>query len=878
MKDKKAIRTKRIIQIAAVCAIVTGAVLFVRSRALALFNPDDAMRYSEFSSTHTIDNSTLFIGTYLINIGAMTDDLYDKAMNSASESNQTSIYYKSELADGAWFDVTDSETLTDIMNGAESVPESELADLYVQYYVGADGTVKNVKDEDINPFDIPDPYKLSQLKELEPLWLQYTSSSEANDIDQAGYLNNKNSDNTGNKRTDVYNYQLLSTFFAMDLRDEETDGYDADLARLYEAYKSYKAAGQDEEADIIYNLMAKVDASRRAVVMDKLAVMDLNALDVLNDLANGRYYTVSGNFLDPDSASEKNDDDGEEDDDFNDISEDPDYIVELKESVQHDFEKGDEDEDEWWNPLQKDYEKDLDTASGNGSPHNADSALTDAIGDCIQNCNQSYNDYQAKALTDSDTVLGHAEYEYSVEVTEQASAGGAGGPIVMLRDVLNIKENVIKHADSEKNLLDTSLLDLAEGDYEEVLTAGEPTGYQTMLNSGAGSAAADTMLNDAMDEAEAKRSELEYLIDAYRQREEAAKALTYVNGCISWTNGLYDEVGEDDFKVKADGSIDSHIKWLTDLAEQIKKSDDSLKSKLDQLNDKKAELQGKRDAALDDNDLAGAKAYDKMIEAVDQDIAEEEKNTGKSSDDDLAKDIANDAKAKLADDPKADVSAATDALAGMGKADAAAEVAAKAGKGSGSGSGDDSGKGSKDDESDILSAIAGMFGKSIDELSADELAIVTAAVSRYGRSGNRTAVQLAAGWAELMRSKDSKYLYSQYEAKTPRYISLKTIGMCTPYRYYYDDSRKTATMTSGSKACIFKTGSDVLSRGGSAEQLKYSTVISRYPYISEDDATDLFDCHCEYVGSSSYGVCLTGAMEGKAKELLDALTGDDSGN
>ena len=66
MKEKKAIRTKRIIQIAAVCAIVTGAVLFVRSRALALFNPDDAMRYSEFSSTHTIDNSTLFIGTYLI--------------------------------------------------------------------------------------------------------------------------------------------------------------------------------------------------------------------------------------------------------------------------------------------------------------------------------------------------------------------------------------------------------------------------------------------------------------------------------------------------------------------------------------------------------------------------------------------------------------------------------------------------------------------------------------------------------------------------------------------------------------------------------------------------------------------------------------------
>ncbi len=912
MKDKRKYWIKRAAIIAAVCSILAGTVLFTKYRTLAMFDPDEAMTYEEYSSANTIENGVLFMGTYLINITAMTDELYEKAQQSASDSNQTSIYYKSELADGAWFDVTDAETLTDIMNGAEAVPESELADLYVQYYVGADGTVTDVLEGDeINPFDIPDPYNLSKLKELEPLWMIYTGSASSEDIDQADYLKNQNSKSSGTLRTDVYTYQLLSTFFAMDLTDEDTDKCDADLARLYEAYKGYKASGQDEEAQIIYDLMEKVDASRRAIVMDKLAVAENNALGVLDDLANGKYYTVSGDFLNPDTASEQADEDGEEDDDFNDTSEDPDYIVELKESVDHEFDKGDEDEDEWWNALQKDYEKDLKTPSGNGAPFKQSSSLTDAISQSSQNCDQSYSTYQSKALEDDDSVMGHAEYEYSERVIEETSADGAGGPIVLLRDLLNIKNNVIKNVDSEMNLLDTSLLDAAEGNYEEALSMGEPQGYQAMLESGAGAAAADTMLQDAMAEVDVKRTELEFLIDAYVQREEAAKALTYVNGAIDWTNGLYGEVMDDDFSAKANGSIDTHMKYLKDLADKIKASDDSLKTKLDQLNDKKAELQGKRDAALDDNDLAGAKNYDKMIEAVDQDIAAEEKNTGKSSEDDLAENILNDALSKLADDPDADVSSAKDALAGMGDSGAADKLSDRdsAAKGGGSGSGGSGGgsqgaggsgdggsgaggsgdgsdsksgsgdgsDGSKDDgksEDDILAAIQSMFGKGVEDMNADELAIVTAAVSRFGRTGNTEASELARGWAELMRSKDSKYLYNQYEANTPRYISMKTIGECSAYRYFYDDTRRLATLTKGSNAYIFKAGQDSVTRAGQQEKLKYETVIQKYPYLSEEDASDLFDCHAEYVTNSGYAVCLTGPMEGKAKELLDTLTGD----
>ncbi|MCR5774427.1 MAG: hypothetical protein K6G42_05025, partial [Lachnospiraceae bacterium] len=506
---------KRIAQLSVVAVVAVVAVIIMRRNALALFNEQTAMHYSEYSSSHTIENSVLFVGTYLININAMTDELYQKAQDSASESNQTNIYYKSELADGAWFDVTDAETLTDIMNNSTAVSESDLADLYVQYYVGADGVMVDVMDDsEVNPFDVPDPYNLSKLKELEPLWLYYTSSTSADEISQEDYLKNKNSGNTGNKRTDVYTHRLLTTFFSLDLRDEDTDKYDADLARLNEAYKSLKASGQDDEAQTLYSLMAKVDASRRAIIMDKLAVMEINLLDVLFDLANGKYYTVSGNFYD--STSENN------------LSEEPDYIVELQDALVHEFEKGDDGGDEWWGALQSDYEKDIKTVSGQGSSFNTDSSLIDAIGNSSGNCQQSYNTYHSQALVDSDSVLGHAEYEYSEQVIDQASADGAGGPLNYLMNVLNIKNGVIKDAKSEINLLDSSLLDLAEGNYEEALTLGEPKEYSNIVEKGGGASSGETVLKEQMDKVEAKRTELEFLIDAYKQRAAAADALTYV--------------------------------------------------------------------------------------------------------------------------------------------------------------------------------------------------------------------------------------------------------------------------------------------------------------------------------------------------------------
>ena len=205
---------KPFIQIGIVLAAVAVLFAAVRRNTMAFINENQVMKYSAYAANHTIENSTLFIGTYLINLSGMTDQVYEKALDSASDSNQTDMYYKSELSNGSWFNVTDAEGLTDITDSGEVVPESALADLYVQYYVGADGIITDVMTGDsLNPFDIPDPYDLSRLPELNPLWLQYTNSTDVDEISEDDYLKAKNSKESGNLRGDVYTYRLLTAFF-----------------------------------------------------------------------------------------------------------------------------------------------------------------------------------------------------------------------------------------------------------------------------------------------------------------------------------------------------------------------------------------------------------------------------------------------------------------------------------------------------------------------------------------------------------------------------------------------------------------------------------------------------------------------------------------
>jgi len=944
---------KRILAFILTAVLIAVSVpLFLNKRVLAVFNENSAVRYSQFSATHTVEDSTLFVGTYLINIEGMTDAVYEKAQSSASESNQTTIYYKSELANGQWFDVSDAEGLSDIMSTGTPVSDAEIADLFVQYYVGKDGVLHDAKtDAAQNPFNTPDPYDLKKLPELQTLWLQYANSTEADSITQDEYLKNKNSDQSGNKRTDVYNYQFLTAFFSLDLRDGDTDKYDADIDRLYACYLTLKSQGEDEEAAIIYDLMEKVDASRRMIVMRKLSGDDPNCLGTLYNMLNGDFYTSFGDFKNSD-----NDDN---------TASYPEYIRTLEDAARHYFSDKD-GTNGWWQPLQKTYDtyNDKEAEERPTDAFKPDSSILDAVNDGQSQCQTSYNNYNSNALSDVDTVLGHAQYEYSTQVIDQASADGSTGPINYLIDAQNIAESRIKDSESELNLLDSTLIGLAEDRYSSRVTSGASDEYRSTMSS-TGPAAAKSVLDQQEGDLEASRTELEFLIDALKQREKAADALSYVNTCINWTNGLYSGIPNDDFSSSATGSVDSHIAWLKNLSSQIKDSDESLKTNLDKLKEEKEELQKKRDAALDDNDLAGARKIDAQIAAKDRDIADEEARTGKSSSDSLAENILDDTLNKLAADPDADISGALGALSGMGATDAIDRIAGRAeaagtssetlnnidsakadaaanagnmgstgGSGSQAGAGGASGSGTSQSgltENEIIALIAGALGEDAADtvrngtgagnrtgagsgagtgtgtgaaagtgsgtgsgsgagaaagtssgavsgtgnISASDAAALAAALSKLAQTGNIPAGTLTQRMAEMMRLGRNRYLFSQYNVKTPEYVSLETIGDCTDYRYLYDNSRKTATMTKGLSSIRLQTGSTLFTRnGGANEQLKEKIVYYKVPYISADDAKDIFGCDVEYLNGTAYGICLPAKVKAKADELYAVFTGN----
>ncbi|MBO5622370.1 MAG: hypothetical protein J5959_12160, partial [Butyrivibrio sp.] len=198
---------KRVVAVL-VAAMLLGIMFGKNIPSVALFDPSKAITYQEFAANATVEDSVLFIGTYIIHKDAMNDDLYEKAKQSGAESGQDTIYYKSELADGQWFETGD---ITNGVKGisVEGLPVSieTINPLYVTYYVGSDGILRDAKTmAGLNPFDIPDPYNLAGLPELEPIRMQYTSDAEKNEISQEDFLKNKNSTEAGTLRTDVYTY------------------------------------------------------------------------------------------------------------------------------------------------------------------------------------------------------------------------------------------------------------------------------------------------------------------------------------------------------------------------------------------------------------------------------------------------------------------------------------------------------------------------------------------------------------------------------------------------------------------------------------------------------------------------------------------------
>ena len=246
----------------------------------ALLIGGSAMTFAMIDETNSvnidaddIEDSTLIIGSHLIYLGSMKDQIYQIAMDSAAEANQYKRYYKSELAGGVWYDITNAGALADITTSGVVVQNSEIENLNMTHHTKSDGITYDLRtNTEVCVFDIKDPYDLESMEELEPVKRQYDNLARVSDPSE----------------TNERDMLVIEEIFDKVRETEKTRAFDAAMDGLQGYYEILVQDGAEEEmSDMVMKVMEKVDASRRAEVLQPLNDTELQKLSQVT----GREYT-----------------------------------------------------------------------------------------------------------------------------------------------------------------------------------------------------------------------------------------------------------------------------------------------------------------------------------------------------------------------------------------------------------------------------------------------------------------------------------------------------------------------------------------------------------------------------------------------------------
>ena len=217
-KTKKQNKILRLFGVLSAVAVIGISGMSVRA---ALENEKSTQTRSVNVQDSQIEASTLVIGSHLIHINGLTDELYTVAVESANEFNQHQMYYKSELANGSWFEISEAVSIADITTAGNPVSKSVIEALEFTHKTGANGITTDLRNgQTVSVFDINNPYDLNALEELEPLRLQYQILQEKTDK---------------NESDEIY-LKMIQAFFEKDIRSDQTKECDTSLIGL-ESYK-----------------------------------------------------------------------------------------------------------------------------------------------------------------------------------------------------------------------------------------------------------------------------------------------------------------------------------------------------------------------------------------------------------------------------------------------------------------------------------------------------------------------------------------------------------------------------------------------------------------------------------------------------------------
>lgn len=889
---------KNIKKIIVICMSIIVAVAGSSIIVKALIDETNSVRID----ASEIEDSTMIIGTHLIYLGSMSDSIYDVAQKSAEQSSQYNIYYKSELANGAWFDITDASSLDDITTSGVPVSDEVIEKLNMTHHTKSDGiTYDLVTGKAVSVFDIYSPYELEGLEELSPLKLQY-DNIEANE---------EKSD------TDKRNIQLIRDFYSLDFTDDNTKICDENLKALQEYYEILKR--DDAEAsmsDMVQNVMEKIDAQRRAQIFSNI---QLEAIDnLIRAISRNKIYEKK-DILGSDTSGE---------------------IIKDENTVTEDS----EEEEEETVPKIDGFVVD-------------DNLLT-SLSEVVANIEESYNEYLNKMLDEGTTVLSKTEYDEIVKLIDFAKAddfASCDEQIKKLNYIDSLNNGIIKNPNEELEYIKTTLMPKSSDEFYRAVSMGAGAEYKA-LPSTAASATKQTTLKNQQSDIEKIRTEFQFIIQARIDRMETEDSIAYLKELIDGSNYYMNGIKDDDFYSYAKSSVDSYVQWLNEKLSSVSSKLSS--GEMDALQAKKEELREEKLEALDKNDLAKAKEIDAQIEVVDKQISDLEtklnniinsptaseaekaaakatlgSGTASSAINSMLNEVLSEIKdgqlegveskleaiSSFSDtNPQSVINALEDIYAALSserfmdsvnsekldelleKTESLAEDVApytseltdsdmskiiadyfdidisslsETSSGSSSGSGNESSSGTSSG-SGSKNPLDCLLGGNSELLSKEEQGQALAALAMYyNDTGSEMAKKALSRYSEVLKNENNPYVYDNYKQDTMNdYIPLDKLAKIIGYRYIFNDSQKEVVLQKGSNYYKFSAFSTRIVRPGeNMDEIEIAVGYQKTLYVYKKYAEDTFGIEIINIPNTDSSVILSKDSMDKAGELYDYL-------
>ncbi len=878
------------------CVLLCIPVGGMLARAALESDKDTGVRSVQVSDAQ-IEASTLVVGSHLIHIQGLSEAIYEVAVSSANEFDQSHLYYKSELADGQWFEITDAASLADITTAGSPVDRSVIEALEFTHKTDAKGVTTDLRTgAAVSAYDINSPYNMNTMEELQPIRLQYDMLTSRPEDDRT-YSDNEY-------------IRMIQELFAENLQDEDGIAYDGYI----EALERYKADLNGREAsaawvEAVEGVTETVDASRRVLVFYRLDEL----LDKLDNQAQGLPLPQQqADSEDEDSGDGNSGDGNSEDEDSGD--------ADSGDGNSEDEDSGDENSED---------EDNEDEGSGDEKLV-INSEVVSAIGESINLVASSTAAYETKLLSEGTTVISRTRYDASNDLITYAQMddyGSCDSTVARLCTLLNIMNEKVVDEAQELSILDSELVPQTKENYESALAAGAGSGYVRALAEGASAVAAEAHLKEQKTEAERLRGDYETMLTAKWMRMGNEDAQADVLKRLDELPALAERIQADDAYVSLHDSLSSHELWLRESYGRLV-AEGSASSQMDDLQERKEDLQAQYQDALDKNNLAEAARLRALLDALQERLDALEKsyldilNSRNSSQSDKAKAAAGlgdgtsaSAMSGLADsftDALKDEDVGPDRLKQLldalrelaklnpGAASAALDKISDAlSSGSGSALTDAdrnalknavtdmqlaAGDAKKNSEGATMSAESArelldavlntLFGMGYDDLNAMEKAQALIALEWFGEeTRNANIASLAASLANEQASEGSPYLYEKYTGETGDYLSLKSAGTILGYRVIFDSVHSVETLSRGMQYYEFRNGRTAYEKTGQTIQMLSAAagLQNRQLYIAAADAKKIFELEAEAIDRAEYAVAYTADMRAAAEQILKAL-------